>query len=334
MPAESLVQVLKNIPSVTHPWVDSSTGPLDDAAILRPEPGRSLVFTIDVITPIVDDPRTFGQIAAANSLSDVWAMGGRPEAALSFIGFPTDKLPLSALGEVLAGMNDACLRAGAAITGGHTISDTEPKAGLAVIGSVDPARVWSQRFAREGQALVLTKAIGTGVIGQAVRAGTASEESVREAVAGMIALNDRACAVGLDLGATSCTDVTGFGLLGHLGNILDAAGLDAELDASAVPYLQGARELAAAGTVPGGSKRNLKRAQAITAFADGIDDAAQLLLADAQTSGGLLLCLPEERAEEAVRRLRDEGCARAARIGTLRAGAGQPTRIRVTCRPW
>lgn len=296
---------------------------------MRPASGRSLVFTIDVITPIVDDPRTFGRIAAANSLSDVWAMGGRPEIALSFIGFPTDKLPLEALGEVLAGMNDACARSGAAIAGGHTISDTEPKAGLAVVGSVDPARVWSQRFAREGQALVLTKALGTGVIGQAIRAGTASEASIAAAVEQMVALNDRACAIGLDVGATSCTDVTGFGLLGHLTNVIEASALDAEIDAGAVPLLEGALALAAAGTVPGGSKRNLKRAQAITTFAEAIDDATRLLLADAQTSGGLLLCVPEARAEEAVRRLHDEGSACAAVIGRLRRVSEAGSRIAV-----
>jgi selenide,water dikinase len=282
-----------------------------------------------VITPIVDDPRTFGGIAAANALSDVWAMGGRAEVALSFVGFPTDKLPLEALAEVVAGMSDACARAGAAIAGGHTIADSEPKAGLAVLGSVDPARVWSHRAARAGQALVLTKAIGTGVIGQAIRAGTAPEASVAAAVAQMLALNDRACAVGIEVGATSCTDVTGFGLLGHLGNILDASGLQAEIAAGAVPLIEGAHAIAAAGTVPGGSKRNLKAALARTTFADGIDEATRLLFADAQTSGGLLLCVPEDRADEAVRRLRDEGCARAAAIGRLAAAGEDGPRIRV-----
>jgi selenide,water dikinase len=277
-----------------------------------------------VITPIVDDPHTFGGIAAANALSDVWAMGGRPEVALSFIGFPTDKLPLEALAEVLAGMNDAVLRAGAVIAGGHTISDAEPKAGLAVVGSVDPAQVWSQRTAREGQVLVLTKALGTGVIGQAIRAGTAAEASVAEAVAQMLALNDRACAIGHAVGATSCTDVTGFGLLGHLGNVLEASDLFAAIDAAAVPLIEGALALAAAGTVPGGSKRNLKRALGMTTFAAGIDDARQLLLADAQTSGGLLLCVPEARADEAVRLLREAGSERAAAIGQLRRPGDGP----------
>ncbi len=297
--------------------------------MVRPPPGRSIVLTIDVITPIVDDPRAFGAIAAANSLSDVWAMGGRPEFALAFVGFPTDKLPLAALSEVMAGIHDACARAGTAIVGGHTIADGEPKAGLAVVGSVDPARVWSQRNAREGQALVLTKALGTGIVGQAIRAGVAPEALVAAATAQMMELNDRACEVGLAMGATSCTDVTGFGLLGHLENVLDASELAAELDAAAVPVLDGVLELVATGLVPGGSKRNLKKALAVSEVAEGVSDARRLLLADAQTSGGLLLCLPEESAEEAVRRLREVGCERAAVIGGLARRAEGGVKIRV-----
>jgi selenide, water dikinase len=304
------------------------TGPLDDAAVVRPFGVRSLVLTIDVITPIVDDPRAFGGIAAANAMSDVWAMGGRPEVALSFVGFPTDKLGLDVLAEVLAGMQEACARARCAIVGGHTIADSEPKAGLSVTGSVDPARIWSHRSAREGQALVLSKAIGTGLAGQAIRAGTADPELVREATDQMLALNDRACEIGLDLGATSCTDVTGFGLLGHLRNMIEASGLDAELSASAVPLLPGVRALAASGAVPGGSKRNLTYAEKVTDFAAEIDDAMRIVLADAQTSGGLLLCLPEENAEEAVRRLVDQGSPRSAVIGVLGAKSASP-RIRV-----
>lgn len=285
-------------------------------------PTRALVLTLDVITPIVDDPRAFGAIAAANALSDVWAMGGRPEVALSFAGFPTDKLPLETLAEALAGMNDACARARTAIVGGHTISDSEPKAGLAVVGSVDPGRVWSHRSAREGQALVLTKALGTGIAGQAIRAGSASAALVATATAQMMDLNDRACEIGLAVEATSCTDVTGFGLLGHLANILEASGLDADLETASIPLLDGVLELAAAGVVPGGSKRNLKRALAICEVAAGVSEALQLLLGDAQTSGGLLLCVPQEHAADAVRRLHDAGCGRAAAIGRLSRAAG------------
>ncbi len=328
LPAESLVEVLKALPAIPHGWVDASTGPLDDAAIVHPEPGRSLVLTIDILTPIVDDPRAFGGIAATNALSDVYAMGGKPEVALSFVGFPNDKLSLDVLGEVLAGMNDACARARTAIVGGHSIGDSEPKAGLAVVGSVDPGLFWSQRSAREGQALVLTKAIGTGMVGQAIRAGLADEALVARATAQMLELNDRACAVGLAVGATSCTDVTGFGLLGHLQNVIEASRLSAEIVAADVPLIEGVAELAAAGVVPGGSKRNLARALVITEMVN-IAEPTQLLLADAQTSGGLLLCVPEGRAAEAVRRLHEAGCGRSAVVGHLLAAGEAGPRIRV-----
>ncbi len=310
---------------ISHASVDLSTGPLDDAAVVRPfSGGRSMVLTVDVVTPIVDDPRDFGGIAAANSLSDVYAMGGRPEVALSFIGFPTDKLPLEMLAEVLAGMHAVCARAGCAIVGGHTIVDAEPKAGLSVVGSVDPARVWSHLRAKEGQALILTKALGTGITGQAIRAGLARLALIRAATAQMLQLNDVACEVGLDLGATSCTDVTGFGLLGHLKNLIEASMLDAELDAASVPLLDGVFDLAASGILPGGSKRNLAFAAPIVTFTDEVSETMRLLLADAQTSGGLLLCVPESNAARAVQRLRDEGCTRAAQIGSLRASSGAP----------
>jgi selenide,water dikinase len=278
----------------------------------------------------VDDPRAFGGIAAANSMSDVWAMGGRPEVALSFAGVPTDKLPLEVLGEILAGMQEACARAGCAIVGGHTIADAEPKCGLAVVGSVDPARVWSQKSARAGDALILTKPIGTGIAGQAIRAGSAPPELVAAATAQMLALNAAACEAGLASGATSCTDVTGFGLLGHLRHLVEASDLRAVIRAGRVPLLSGVLPLAEAGLVPGGSKRNLAYAAAVTEISPDVAEPLRLMLADAQTSGGLLLCVPGERAEEALGRLRDAGCDRAEIVGELgeREGPEAP-RIRV-----
>jgi selenide,water dikinase len=272
---------------------------------------------MDVITPIVDDPRVFGGIAATNALSDVYAMGGAPELALSFAGFPTDKLPLAMLAEVLEGMAEACRRAGCAIVGGHTIADAEPKCGLAVVGSVDPANVWSQRRAQAGDALVLTKAIGTGIVGQAIRAGKADDALIARAVKQMLELNAAARDVGLAVSATSCTDVTGFGLLGHLKNLVEASSVCAKVYASRVPLIEGALAIAASGVIPGGSKRNLAYASPITAFADDVPEVLRLLLADAQTSGGLLLCVPSAHAETAVERLIDAGCERAALIGEL-----------------
>jgi selenide,water dikinase len=289
---------------------------------------RSLVLTMDVITPIVDDPRAFGAIAAANAMSDVFAMGGVPELALSFVGFPTDKLPLAMLAEVLAGMQEACARAGCAIVGGHTIADNEPKAGLAVVGSVESKSVWSHRSAREGDALVLSKPLGTGIVGQAIRAGKADQDMVLRATAQMMALNAAARDVGVLVGASSCTDVTGFGLLGHLRNIVEASDLAATLYATNVPLIEGALELAWAGLVPGGSKRNLAYASAVTAFESDVDEAWRLLLADAQTSGGLLLCVPASAADTAVRKLNDAGCEGAAAVGVLEKSSGGP-RIRV-----
>ena len=284
----------------SHPWIDERTGLLDDAAVVRPDGAtRSLVLTMDVITPIVDDPRTFGAIAACNALSDVYAMGGRPELALSFLG------------------HDVCARARCPIVGGHTMKDSEPKCGLSVVGSIEPDRVWSQRFARAGDALVLTKAVGTGLIGQAVRNGVVDEAALAAAIHVMTQLNDVACEVGRTFGVHACTDVTGFGLLGHLRNLVEASNVTVSLRASAVPFLPTAHALAVSGCIPGGSRRNLDYALAVTTFDDAVDEPTRLILADAQTSGGLLLVLRAERADGLVRRLREAGIDDAAEIGVV-----------------
>jgi len=285
-------------------------------------------MTIDVVTAMVDDPRIFGAIAAANSVSDVYAMAGLPMVALSFIGFPSDQLPIEVLGEIAAGLRDTCERAGCAIVGGHTIVDPEPKAGLAVTGTADRAVVWSQRAALPGQLLVLTKPIGTGIAVQAMKGERCPPLLAERAIASMMMLNRVARDAGLAAGATSATDVTGFGLLGHLGNICDASSVRANLVSSQVPVFEGARELAQLGVVPGGSKRNLKFMEALVDFADAVDDTTRLLLADAQTSGGLLLCVPAANVAALVARLTGEG-ASAAVIGELEARKDGPL-IRVT----
>lgn len=291
---------------------------MDDAAVVRPEGAeRSLVLTMDVITPIVDDPRAFGAIAACNAISDVYAMGGRPELVLTFLGMPTEVLGEEIVGEVLAGVHEICKRAGCAVVGGHTMKDSEPKCGLAVVGSVAPDAVWSQRFAQPSDVLVLTKPIGTGLIGQSVRGERADPAAVAAAVAQMTALNDVACDVGIVHAARACTDITGFGLLGHLRNLAEASEVTIELSAGAVPRFPGALELAASDCVPGGSRRNLAYAAAITTFDDGVDEPMQLLLADAQTSGGLLLAFPPERADAALSALHERGLDHAATVGTV-----------------
>jgi len=293
---------------------------LDDAAIVRPEgAARSLVLTMDVVTPIVDDPRTFGAIAACNALSDVYAMGGKPELALSFLGLPSDTLGLDVVREILAGVHDVCGRARCAIVGGHTMKDSEPKCGLSVVGSVEPDAVWSQRFAREGDVLVLTKAVGTGLVGQAIRKGDAAPAWIDAAVSRMTQLNDVACELGRRHQVRAATDVTGFGLLGHLRNLVEASRVTVTLRTSDVPTLPGAIELARSGCVPGGTRRNLAYAGAVTRFAEAVDEAQRLLLADAQTSGGLLLALPEAAAPALLTALVDAGLTDAAVVGDVGA---------------
>lgn len=277
--------------------------------------GRALVFTLDVITPIVDDPVAFGAIAAANSISDVYAMGGEPQVALSFVGMP-EIVPLEMLEAILMGATTKAHEAGCAIVGGHSIRDSEPKLGLAVIGSVERAKAWTQRRARAGQKLVLTKAIGTGLVAQAAKSDRAEPAWVAEATRSMCELNRRARDVGVREGASSATDVTGFGLLGHLHHLAHASGLRARLEPEAVPVLPGALEAARAGLIPGGSGRNRRYVAAHLVGADRISAERMTILADAQTSGGLLLAMDAEGAERAVRELGAPACI----VGELEPG--------------
>jgi selenide,water dikinase len=292
----------------------------DDAAVVAgPTPGWGLVLTADVIAPLVDDPATFGAIAATNSISDVYAMGGVPRFALNLAFFCDDKLPLEVLAEIQRGAAAVCAAAGVVVVGGHTVRDPELKFGLSVTGEVLLADVWSNRRAVAGQALVLTKALGTGVIGQAIKLGLASADEAATAITSMTTLNRDAMEVGRAHGVTAATDVTGFGLAGHLRNILRGSGLAATLDHAAIPVLPGVAAHIAAGRVPGGSQSNR------TFLAPGLawrgpDEAREVTLTvitDAQTSGGLLLCLPAEAAAAAVLALRALGLP-AARIGELR----------------
>lgn len=281
----------------------------DDAAVVRLEhdPSRALVLTVDVIAPLVDDPETFGEIAACNALSDVYAMGGRPLYALNIVGFPDDVLPLTVLQAILRGGARACARAGVAVVGGHTVRHGELTFGLSVTGEVAVSEILSNRTGRAGQALVLTKALGTGIVAQALKQGAASAAEEAAAVAGMTTLNGPALAVARRFRVTACTDVTGFGLLGHLRNVLRGSQLAATLDMTAVPALPGALEHAAAGRVPGGSKANLQFVRPGLVVVGAEDPARTLLVADAQTSGGLLLAVDAEDAERLVAALRAEG---------------------------
>ncbi len=307
-----------------HPWVDGDVGSMEDAALLRPKDASPLAFTVDFITPIVDSPEAFGAIAAANSLSDVYAMGGQPQVALAVCGFPDDKIGHDILERIFRGGRDKAAEAGCAIAGGHTVLDPELKYGLCVVGSVEPEHVLSQTGARDGDRLVLSKPIGTGIAAQAIKGGKLGDSDLEYVIEVMSALNRDACAAALAAGAHAATDVTGFGLLGHLHHLASASGLSARVDSRAVPYLSFARGLASQGVVPGGSKRNLDYVEPHTRWSDAIDETEKLLLADAQTSGGLLLAVDPSAEAALIADLEARGTHAAAAIGTLIAGdAGQ-----------
>ena len=277
----------------------------DDAGVFRIEEGRALVQTVDFFSPIVDDPYDWGRIAAANALSDVYAMGGRPLTALQLVGWPRSKLPLDLLGRVLAGGADVMAEAGAVVAGGHSIDNESPVYGFAVTGWVDPRRMTVNSAARPGDAVVLTKPLGTGVAAAAVKQGAASRQLAGRAVEVMAALNRAASEAMIAAGVRAAVDVTGFGLLGHLRKMLEASGVSARLDMASVPVLDEVAGLVEAGVYPGGSMRNLRSAAPVVENRAG--ETALKILADAQTSGGLLMAAPPEVLDRLV-----EGLAGAA----------------------
>lgn len=297
--------------------MDASTG--DDAAVYLLEPNRALVVTADFFTPIVDDPHQFGQIAAANALSDIYAMGARPLFALNLLAFPRKHLEEGALEGILLGGAEKAREAGIPILGGHSIDDPEPKYGMVAVGEVDPERMTRNSGARPGDALVLTKAIGTGIIATAIKEEQADPATTQAAVRSMSFLNKGGAEVMVDMGLRGATDVTGFGLLGHLRQMLRASGVSARLDAGSVPILPGAMELALNARFPAGTRRNLTDILPDVRFPDGMTEAVRLLLCDAQTSGGLLMAVPNLLLQDLLQRL-DGLTLEAAVIGTVEEG--------------
>jgi selenide, water dikinase len=292
--------------------------PADDAAVYRLDDERAIVFTVDFFPPLVDDPRTFGAIAATNALNDVFAMGGLPLLALSVAAFP-EELPVEVFGEVLAGADERVREAGAILAGGHTIRDAEPKYGLAVVGTVHPDRVWPKAGARVGDVLLLTKRLGTGIVLQAQRDGVAPLEALDAAIESMLELNMRAADLLRPFEPSAVTDVTGFGLLGHLHELASRSGVRVIVDAHALPILPGAAELAAAGVRTGGDRRNRDFVRE-NVHSDA-DPVVEALAFDPQTAGGLLVSIPAERAPvlEATFAGADLFCAR---IGRVEEGDG------------
>lgn len=318
MEADVLAQVLREMPAIDDPNVLVATETGDDAGVYRIAPDLALVQTVDFFTPIVDDPATFGRIAAANAISDIYAMGGTPLFAVAVTTFPESGLPLEVLHAIARGGAEKAREAGIAIIGGHTVKDPEPKYGLAVTGRIHPDHVIRNSTARAGDLLVLTKPLGTGLYTTARRRDVISEDELLEAVTSMQTLNRAASEAMIAAGVDAATDVTGFGLMGHLREMTEGSGVGARIDAAAVPLFDLAISLAERDCAPGGTKANLALAlRSGVRFAGSVSAALALVLCDAQTSGGLLIAVSETKAEMLLDALASRSVADAVVIGAL-----------------
>ena len=321
-----LEKILKDLPPSSDPDVLVGLGTQDDAAVYRIGKHSAIVQTVDFITPVVDDPFDFGAVAAANALSDIYAMGGKPLFALSIVGFPEKLLPTWVLQKILKGASDKAAEAGISIIGGHTIEDAEPKFGLVVTGLIDPGKILLNSGAQPGDALVLTKPLGTGILTTAIKRGVANEDSVKNVVSVMASLNGTASGIMVRYAVNACTDVTGFGLLGHLKEMIIGANVSADLFCDYIPVLPKVMEYAAAGAIPGGTLNNLDYVKDLVHFENGISRLMKLLLSDAQTSGGLLVSIPSGLADDFLKEIQQKGITEAAIIGKIEPG---PSAIRV-----
>jgi selenide,water dikinase len=297
--ADALLPIVRSLPQSGDPRLLVGSSSSDDAAVFQLRPDLALVQTVDFFTPIVDDPFDFGRIAAANALSDVYAMGGQPLTALNLVAFPLERLGGEILEAILRGGLAVASQAGCSVVGGHSIDDPEPKYGMAVTGTVDPRAMLTNAGAQVGDVLVLTKPLGVGAITTARKRRADGEGQLELAVEAMVSLNDVASRQALRAGAHAATDVTGFGLLGHLHNLLRESGLAAEVWAGDVPALPGAMgHLADGAGLSGGSRRNRAYAEKFTAFGENVSEAARALVCDPVTSGGLLASVPEDGVSE------------------------------------
>jgi cysteine desulfurase NifS/selenium donor protein len=313
---QKLEAVLKSLPQVHDPKVLVGTDTSDDAAVYYLNPEMALVQTLDFFTPIVDDPFDFGAIAAANALSDIYAMGAQPIFALNIVGFPEDALPMEVLEQILKGAQSKAEEAGIPILGGHTIEDPEPKYGMVVSGLVHPDKVMRNTGARVGDVMVLTKPLGTGIISTAMKRGLAEDDVMKKAIEVMKRLNKTAAELMLNYPVSACTDITGFGLLGHLKEIVESSNVGAELEFEKLPFIETVKDLAAAGIIPGGTYNNRDFVNQVVDFGD-LSRTSQLLVSDAQTSGGLLVCLPPKEADLYLKDLHNAGMEDACVIGRV-----------------
>ena len=303
---------------VSHPdlLVGNDTG--DDAAVYRLDKNTAIIVTVDFFTPITDDPYEFGVIAAANSLSDVYAMGGKPLVALNIVGFPAE-LAVDMLGDVLKGGYDKAAEAGCLIVGGHTVDDAEPKYGLSVVGLIEPGKEVSNAKAQPGDVLVLTKPIGTGIITTGCKQGITPDDILKNAVDVMATLNKGAAEAMMRVGINSCTDITGFGLMGHLRGMTRGSKVGAIINASDVPVLPGVWDLLGKNVVPGGTFRNMNGVEDSVDWDKSLTDQQRLLMCDAQTSGGLLISVTKDKVEKLLSELEISGVETRVIVGEITA---------------
>ena len=302
----------------------------DDAGVYRLNDDQAIVQSVDFFTPVVDDPYAFGQIAAANALSDIYAMGGKPLTAMNLVSFPVGKLKMDILAKILQGGSEKIREAGAVLVGGHSIDDAEPKYGLSVTGIVHPDHILSNAKAEPGDILVLTKPLGIGIITTGIKRGVVSPEAEAEVIEVMATLNKGAAEAAIEVGVHAVTDVTGFGFLGHLHEMLQASGCSAEVYAEAVPVLESVWECIRQKAIPGGTQANRRHLEGKVDFAQDVSEELRIVLFDAITSGGLLLAVPEDRADLLIKRLEENKTPAAAVVGRIQKG--EPGRIAVSSR--
>jgi cysteine desulfurase len=317
MQPADLENVLKKLPVTTDPNVLVGNASGDDAAVYLINKDQAVVQTLDFFTPIVDDPYDFGAIAAANALSDIYAMGAKPLFALNIVAFPVQRLPLEVLENMLLGAADKATEAGISIIGGHSIDDTEPKFGMCVTGLVQPDKTWKNIGAQPGDILILTKPLGTGIISTAVKSGLAGENEAAEACKWMKLLNKNAAIAFSKFPVNACTDITGFGLAGHLSEMTHGSMVNAEIEFESLPFMKNVKKLALAGAIPGGTYKNLDFYTKWISWNVILSETEKLLFCDAQTSGGLLVSIPEKYTQQVLSELAVHGVENAVVIGRI-----------------
>lgn len=317
IPAQMLDEILKSLPTMKDKNLLVGSDTCDDAAVYKINDETALIHTIDFFPPLCSDPYDFGQIAAANALSDIYAMGGTPLTVLNLVMFPSAKIDISVLKEILQGGADKVMEAGALLAGGHSIDDNPPKYGLAVTGIVHPEKIVQNSTAEAGDKLILTKPLGSGVVMAGYKIGEVSEEDYQSAISYMKELNKNSAEVMQKHGIKCATDVTGFSLLGHAKEMAQGSSTTVKIEAQKLPLMSGAYELIDLGCIPGASFRNLKHVEKNVRFAENLDYNLKMITVDAQTSGGLLMCVPEEKVKTVLKDLHQIGCPVSCIIGEI-----------------